>query len=215
MKEKGGRIFAVGDIHGRLRLLDELLAALPLDWSRDKLVFLGDYIDRGPDSKGVIERLLSLEESGLDTVFLKGNHEIMLRDYLEGRNKERFLLNGGKATLRSYALPGQAPGDVSLPQSHLDFMGRLRLYFETNDTIFVHAGLKPGVPLKDQGPEDLLWIREEFFSSGFDWGKTIVFGHTPFEEPFREGRLIGLDTGAGYGGRLTCLVWPDLEFVQV
>ena len=213
--QQKGRIFAVGDIHGQLRMLDELLAAIPLKPKEDLLVFLGDYIDRGPDAKGVVERLMFLERAGFRAVFLKGNHEVMLLDYLRGRNREKFLFNGGFATLQSYARPGQDPGEVSLPQDHLDFIQGLKLYYQTGDTIFVHAGLRPGIPLADQDPADLLWIRDEFFSSGYDWGKTIVFGHTPFREPFLRDRLIGLDTGAAYGGGLTCLILPDREFIRV
>ncbi len=211
----GKRIFAVGDIHGQLGLLDELLAALPLEPEKDELVFLGDYIDRGPDPRGVLERLIILEKAGFKAVFLKGNHEAMLLDYLAGRGRNKFLFNGGTATLQSYSSSGRDIGEVSLPPEHLDFIRRLKLYYETGDTIFVHAGLRPGLPLEDQDPEDLIWIRDEFFSSEYDWGKTIVFGHTPFGEPFVGGRLIGLDTGAGYGGRLTCLVLPEKEFIQV
>ncbi len=213
--EPGGRIFAVGDIHGQLGLLDKLLAAIDLEPKTDLMVFLGDYLDRGPDPRGVLERLILLEKAGFPAVFLKGNHEAMLLDYLVGQKEARYLFNGGTATLQSYALPGQGLEDVSIPKEHLDFIKRLRLYYQTGDTIFVHAGLRPGISLKDQDPEDLIWIRDEFFSSGYDWGKTIVFGHTPFGEPFRAGRLIGLDTGAGYSGNLTCLVLPDQEFIQV
>ena len=210
-----GRIFAVGDIHGQLKLLDRLLAQLPLEPKEDLLVFLGDYVDRGPDPKGVLERLMFLDKSGFNTVFLKGNHEVMLLDYFSGRNRERFLFNGGYTTLQSYARPGQDPMEAELPPDHLEFINGLELYFETQDAIFVHAGLRPGIPLKDQDPEDLLWIRDEFFSSGYDWGKAVVFGHTPFGKPFRKDRLIGLDTGAAYGGGLTCLMLPDLEFFHV
>ena len=205
----------MGDIHGRLELLDKLLARLDLDQERDELVFLGDYIDRGPDSKGVIERLMLLEKEPLGTVFLRGNHEAMLLDYLAGKRKDLFLFNGGIATLRSYARPGQDLEEVAPPPAHLDFIRRLKLYYQSGETIFVHAGLRPGIPLEEQDPHDLIWIREEFHSSGYDWGKTIVFGHTPFGEPFVRGRLIGLDTGAGYDGRLTCLVLPEREFIQV
>jgi serine/threonine protein phosphatase 1 len=178
-----GRLLAVGDIH-----------------RNDQVVFLGDYSDRGPDPRGVIDYLLKFRQQCPDTVFLKGNHEAMLLDYLEGRNRLLYLMNGGAVTLDGYS-PG---GRVLLPPEHLDFFRRLRLYFETDEFIFVHAGLRPGTEPADQSPEDLLWIRDEFLESDYDWGKTVVFGHTPLRNPYFSDRRIGLDTGAGHGHSLTC-----------
>lgn len=199
------RELVIGDIHGcndALGRLLELVAPLP----GDRLIFLGDYVDRGPDSRGVIERLIALEESGrYETIFLKGNHEAMLLDYLETGNL-LWLINGGDATLRSYG----CDRTLSLPVAHCDFLGRLRLWYETDTHIFVHAGLRPGLPLQEQREEDILWIRGDFLDTPGGWGKTVVYGHTPTPEPrFGHGH-IGIDTGAVYrhpgrSGYLTCL----------
>jgi len=210
-----GRIWAIGDIHGQLARLEELFQLISLDPDQDELVFMGDYIDRGPDSKGVIDRLLALKKSGLKATFLKGNHEEMfLKDFLTGANPQLYLYNGGLATLKSYAQPGQDPLEARPPAEHMDFLENLNLYYRRGGYLFAHAGLKPGQPLEDQDSHDLLWIREEFFLVSHDWPEKVVFGHTPFREPFRRGKLFGIDTGAAYGGRLTCLVLPDEKFIQ-
>jgi len=206
----------VGDIHGHLAKLEALLERLPLDAETDELVFLGDYVDRGPDSKGVIERLLGLVRAGYKTSFLRGNHEQMLLDYvLRGQNRDLYLFNGGLTTLRGYAQPGQSPLLARPPAEHLAFLTGLRFFLRRPGTIFVHAGLRPDRPLEEQEERDLLWIREEFFEPDRDWPERVVFGHTPFQEPFRKGRLFGLDTGAAYGGPLTCLILPEEEYLQV
>jgi len=193
------RLLAVGDIHGCLdpleRLLDEVRPT-----ARDQLVFLGDYIDRGPDSCGVVECLLRLQRRLPQTVFLKGNHEQMLLDFLQGRQTALYLYNGGDATLASYRQRGlDGP-----PPSHREFFHQLRLRFVCGDFIFVHAGLRPGVPVAAQTEEDLLWIRDTFLDSRYSWGKTVVFGHTPLPRPLERPERLGLDTGAVYGRRLTC-----------
>jgi serine/threonine protein phosphatase 1 len=181
-----GRLFAVGDVHGHLAKLEALLAKLPLVKEEDDLVFLGDYIDRGPDSRGVVDRLLELRAQGFRLTCLTGNHEAMLLDhYLHHHGLELWLANGGLATLRSYARPGQDPLIARPPQEHLVFYGDLELIHRAQGTIFVHAGLRPGVALEEQDPQDLLWIREEFFLGENDRPERIVFGHTPFREPFR------------------------------
>lgn len=195
-----GRLLAVGDIHGCLEALKTLLERVaPQD--EDQVVFLGDYIDRGPDSYGVVEYLIDFSRQFPHTVFLKGNHEAMLLDFISGRDHLAFLANGGRSTLDSYALHS---GDT-LPEQHLEFFHKLRLYYETPEFIFVHAGLRPGVAPSQQKEEDLLWIREAFLEDDYDWGKTVVFGHTPqLQGPLKKPGRLGLDTGAVYGRALTC-----------
>ena len=206
-----GKIFAVGDVHGCVDKLKTVLGMIKLDWDRDMMVFLGDYVDRGPDSRGVIELLLNLKKRHGDRlIFLKGNHEWMFMQFLKGEEQDFFLQNGGIETLESYSLE---KGKTDIPQSHLDFLDNLDLYFETQDYIFVHAGLRSNIPISEQSPEDLLWIRSPFLKSSYDWGKRVIFGHTPFSFPFIEANKVGIDTGAVYGGRLTCLMLPDFEFI--
>ncbi len=194
-----GRLLAVGDIHGCLDHLQRLLDRVEPQ-ADDQVVFLGDYIDRGPDGKGVIDSLLEFGRRFPQTVFLKGNHEAMLLDFLAGRNQMLYLYNGGGTTLESY----QQGVGVRIPKAHLDFLETLRTSFETEDFIFVHAGLRPGRSLAEQEERDLLWIRDEFIDSDYDWGRTVVFGHTPLPEPLFSDNKIGLDTGAVYDRVLTC-----------
>jgi serine/threonine protein phosphatase 1 len=206
------RIFAVGDIHGCHDRLLDLLDRIPLDWSRDQLVFMGDYIDRGPQSFEVVQHLIELQERRPSTVFLKGNHEQMLADYLSGKDRMTYLYNGGQQTLDSYLRRASAPGRYPIPEAHLRFFESLRLMFETENYIFVHAGLRKGVPLERQRTEDLLWIREHFIDTRPAFEKRVVFGHTPFDEPRVEPNKIGIDTGAVYGNKLTCVQLPEEEF---
>jgi len=212
------RIFAIGDIHGCLHHLEQLIAKLPIRKDKDLLVFIGDYIDRGPDSKAVVDYVLDLRESLCPIVCLLGNHEQMFLDYLSGRNEDTFLYNGGRETLASYGFTGHriiSPAD--LPPEHLSFFQDLQHHYETGEFIFVHAGLRPGVPLSGQGLADLLWIRFDFIRSDYDFGKTVIFGHTPLSRtlPFYGTQKVGIDTGAVYGGRLTCLELPEMRVYQV
>ena len=193
-----GRLLAVGDIHGCLHQLETLMGQIKPTAS-DQVVFLGDYVDRGPNSRGVIDYLIAFGKRFPKTVFLKGNHEEMFLDFIAGRNQLLYYTNGGESTLANY-LDGSR---LRIPQSHLDFLEVLRLYHETERHIFVHAGLRPGLPLKAQNPKDLLWIREEFLQSTYDWGKTVVFGHTPQSGILLQPKRIGLDTGAVYGRTLS------------
>ena len=204
-------ILAVGDIHGRLDMLNWLLEELlPTQPASTQLVFLGDYIDRGGQAKEVVDTLIQLQAQRPETVFLMGNHEQMLLDVLDGRDSLGFLLNGGEATLRSYGLD---PRQVErIPVEHRRFIASLRLYYDTPEYIFVHAGLRPGLPLNEQSPHDLLWIRDEFFCSDHDFGRKVIFGHTPFPQPIQRPNLIGIDTGAVFGNRLTCLKLPEEKF---
>jgi serine/threonine protein phosphatase 1 len=205
------RIFAVGDIHGCHDKLRDLLGRIPIDWSRDRLVFMGDYIDRGPQSFEVVEHLIGLQERHPEVVFLKGNHEQMLSDYLAGKDRMLYLYNGGQQTLESYLRNGAA-GQFPIPPRHRRFFDELRLFYETESYIFVHAGLRGDTPLTEQGPEDLLWIREEFIDSPHSFGKQVVFGHTPFDRPLVQANKIGIDTGAVFGNKLTCVQLPDEIF---
>lgn len=211
------KIFAIGDIHGCLTKLQKLMDLLPLDPRRDTLVFLGDYIDRGPDSKGVIDYLLELKQKVANVVFLSGNHEQMfLNYYLHNKGRELYLLNGGESTIISYGRAGLKDGrNMNVPESHLKFFTSLRISYETDDYLFVHAGLKPGVPRENQDTEDMLWIRREFTDADEDFGKTVVFGHSSQDEPLLEEHKIGIDTGAVYGGKLTAIELPARKIYQV
>jgi serine/threonine protein phosphatase 1 len=197
--QEEGRLLAVGDIHGCLDHLQRLLARVE-PTQADRLVFLGDYIDRGPDSRGVLDGLITLGRRFPRSVFLRGNHEQMFLDFLAGRDQLTFIYNGGLATLESYR---EAAG-VRVPKEHVDFLKGLPASFETERFIFVHAGLRPGLPLAEQREQDLLWIRDEFLESDYDWGKTVVFAHTPLAQPLWQPGRIGLDTGAVFGRVLTC-----------
>lgn len=212
------RIFAVGDIHGCLDHLQQLIRMLPIRKEKDLLVFIGDYIDRGFDSQGVVEYVRHLRENLCETICLLGNHEQMFLDYLKGQNEEMFLYNGGLETLVSYGLHGRKKVSTDdLPPGHLAFFQDLQPYYENDDFILVHAGLRPGIPLSDQSLDDLLWLRFEFIKSDYDFGKTVIFGHTPLSKtlPFYGTKKVGIDTGAVYGGRLTCLELPEMRLYQV
>jgi len=198
-------IYAIGDIHGCLDPLRRLMEKIHLS-EADELVFIGDYIDRGPDSKGVIDYLLTLR--GRYT-FLMGNHERMFLDFLQGKDRFLFLYNGGTETLESYGGVGK------IPAAHLDFLNRLLLYYETDDHLFVHGGIRPGIPIQEQDSKDLLWIREEFYAYPGRYPKTVVFGHTPMREVLMEVDRIGIDTACVYGNKLTCLILPSRQVIQV
>jgi len=195
------RLLAIGDIHGCLDLLDGLLDRI-VPTSDDILVFLGDYIDRGGDSPGVIDLLLELQKQFPATVFLKGNHEQMLLQYLAGSLDLGYLMNGGITTLQQY----EHRGTPRLPDHHLEFLNRLQISYVRHEHIFVHAGLKPGRPLARQTEDDMLWIRHEFLAhpNPCEWDKVIVHGHTPQETISFTSCRIGLDTGAVYGRQLSC-----------
>lgn len=213
-----GKIFAIGDIHGCADRLDRLMEKIPVD-EEDTLVFIGDYIDRGPDPRGVVDRILRIRETHRNVVCLTGNHEQLFLDYyVRGRGEETFLYNGGMSTLISYGFrPGGARDDLRIPSEHQAFYEGLPIFFETSDYIFVHAGLRPGIPLAGQSAFDLVWIREEFIYSDYDFGKRVIFGHTPlsFDYPYNDVRKIGVDTGAVYGGRLSCVELPECRLYQV
>lgn len=206
------QIYAIGDIHGCIDKLQRLLERIDIDWARDMLVLMGDYIDRGPRSYEVLDFLITLQKKYPNTIFLKGNHEAMFLDFLSGVHPLTFLYNGGQQTIDSYYRHNAGRNPLSIPKEHLDFLNSLVLCHETEDYIFVHAGMRPGVPPAHQKAEDLMWIREPFISTRTDFGKTIVFGHTPFPEPLIQPDKIGIDTGAVYGNQLTCVRLPDMTF---
>ena len=220
---EGLRIYAIGDIHGRADLLDQVLlridahqAALPA--VRPVEIFLGDYIDRGPASQEVLNRLITRSRIR-ETVFLKGNHEFVVQEFL----KDPTILNewrhyGGLETLMSYGVTPSADMDLAeqtrlatifgqaLPLRHRLFLGDLQSSFTCGDYFFVHAGVRPGIPLAKQREEDLLWIREEFLLCEDDFDKIVVHGHTPVREPDIRPNRINIDTGAYATGHLTCLM---------
>jgi serine/threonine protein phosphatase 1 len=206
------KIFVVGDIHGCFDKLCALMDKIPINFNRDQLIFIGDYIDRGSSSLEVVDYLVDLKKKLPDTIFLKGNHEDMLENYLDGSDRFTYLLNGGQRTLDAYLNRPNNPGEYPVPPAHLKFFKSLHLYYQTDDYIFVHAGLRKKVPLESQKTVDLLWIRDEFIFSDFDFGKRVIFGHTPFKEPLVQTNKIGIDTGAVYGNRLTCLQLPEIKF---
>jgi serine/threonine protein phosphatase 1 len=208
------RIFAIGDIHGCYDRLKTLMGKIPIDCSRDTLVFIGDYIDRGPHSVEVVDYLIHLKKRVPEVIFLKGNHEDMLDKFLTGADRFTYLLNGGQQTLDSYLTKPVQSEFFPIPPDHMEFFKSLRLFYETEEFIFVHAGLRPRVPLKSQNTEDLLWIRNKFVSTKYDFGKRVIFGHTPLKKPLVEPNKIGIDTGAVYGNVLTCVQLPDIVFFK-
>jgi serine/threonine protein phosphatase 1 len=206
------RIFVIGDIHGCFDKLCALMDKIPINFNRDQLIFIGDYVDRGSGSLPVVDYLIDLKKRVPGIIFLKGNHEDMLQNYLDGSDRFTYLLNGGQRTLDEYLNRPNNPAKYPVPSAHLEFFNSLHLYYQTDDYIFVHAGLRKKVPLESQKKIDLLWIRDEFISTDFDFGKRVIFGHTPFKEPLVHTNKIGIDTGAVYGNRLTCVQLPEIEF---
>lgn len=219
----GLRVYAIGDIHGRLDLLNRLLSLINADIAqfpaiRPLFVFLGDYIDRGHWSRETIDRLI--EHAGEhQSVFLKGNHELIAISCLSDRTKiDQWLRLGGVETLSSYGVAPdlfanceQGAGTQlafhnALPQSHFRFFRNLQESFSSGDFFFAHAGVKPDVDLEHQTEKDLLWIRHEFLSSSRDFGKIVIHGHTPTPEIELRSNRINIDTGAFATGRLSCLV---------
>jgi serine/threonine protein phosphatase 1 len=213
------RTFVIGDIHGCADEAAYLLDAIAPS-AEDTVVFLGDYVDRGPASKNVIDRLVRLRREGPQCVFLKGNHEDMFLGFLGkgGHYGDSFFNNGGEATLRSYGLEGRPGSDLAerLPPDHLEFLLSLQMSWRQEDLFCVHAGLAPLQSLEDQESEDMLWIRDEFVSSPHEFPFTILFGHTPHREvlldlPYK----VGMDTGLVYWNKLSCLEWSQKQLYQI
>ena len=214
------RIYAIGDIHGRLDLLQRAIEAIRRDVDARGpaalTVTLGDYIDRGPDSCGVLD-CLAANPFPMPLVALKGNHEYMLATFLaDPAAGTHWTDNGGLATLRSYGVNLRGPLTpnfataraalrAAMPPAHVAFLRALKLSFSRGGYFFCHAGVRPGVPLERQSEEDLLWIREPFLLSARDFGQVVVHGHTPVAEPEVLPNRIGIDTGAYFSERLTCV----------
>ena len=212
------KIFAIGDIHGCLEKLKELMDKLVIDNEKDTLVFIGDYIDRGKSGKEVVDYVLHLKSKYKNVICLLGNHEQLFMQYLDGLDEGLYLGNGGISNLSSYEIflsDNIKERKKKVPAEHLKFFESLLPYYETNDYIFVHAGIRPGLPLAEQTLDDLLWIRNEFIENGKDFDKLVIFGHTPLIIPLIEKNKIGIDTGVVYGGKLTCVELPKLEIYQV
>jgi serine/threonine protein phosphatase 1 len=220
----GLRAYAVGDIHGRFDLLERLYGQIRRDLqeeppTRSVEIFLGDYLDRGEQSCQVVEWMISAEPACDDRICLLGNHEDMLLQALADPSAmQHWLRNGGLETVLSYKpIPrhimagmtlskAHAEFRAAMPDTHLGFLRGLRRSAELGDYLFVHAGLRPGRTVEGQDPEDLIWIREPFHSSSFDFGRIVVHGHTPVVAPEVRPNRINIDTGAVFTGRLTCLV---------
>ncbi len=210
------KVFAIGDIHGCASELKKLLKKLPLDLN-STVVFLGDYVDRGPDSQGVIQTIIELQNH-YDVVPLLGNHEDMMREFLRDPSSTLagfFILNGGSATLASYVTEGN---HYEVPDAHVHFLNNLQLYYETDTHFFVHAGV-PNVQLKKMDHEahknEMLWIRNPFLSSSFKWEKIIVHGHTPCDEVEITKNRINLDTGCVFEGCLSAIEVNSGQIYQV
>lgn len=220
------RVYAIGDIHGRadlLQKLHELILDDAADAGRDAkkfAIYLGDYVDRGLQSKEVIDILLDSSLPDFETVYLKGNHDDQFLEFMDDTGAgEDWLKIGGDATVYSYGV--RIPQDVapamrlmfiqrelrnSVPKSHMEFLSKLELTKEIGDYFFVHAGINPARPLNKQIPEDLLWIRNEFLDSEVNFGKVVVHGHSMTRELDIRDNRIGIDTGAYISNKLTCLV---------
>ena len=218
----GVRVYAIGDVHGRADLLQSLLTVIDADLARSAPrraihVFLGDYIDRGPDSRRVLDLLIARSRSH-ETVCLKGNHEVFLLEVLQDPTRlQEWRHYGGLLTLVSYGItPTMSPTAEeqvelidglkrAIPPEHLAFVQQLPSSFTCGDFFFVHAGVKPGIPLERQRDEDMLWIREEFLACEEHFGKYVVHGHTPVSAPDIRSNRINIDTGAYATGNLTLL----------
>lgn len=220
---EGGRAYAIGDVHGRLDLLEELLERVEADNrargpAKTWLVFLGDLVDRGPDSRGVIQRLLERPPSFARVIYLQGNHEEFLLRVLEGDSGvvQHWLAYGGAECAESYGVtPGWTLNATSeaiaerlaerVPAAHVEFLREMADSFRFGDYLFVHAGIRPGVELDRQTSKDLRWIREGFLDDQTDHGVIVVHGHTIVERPEQHPNRIAIDTGAYRYGTLTAI----------
>jgi serine/threonine protein phosphatase 1 len=222
-------IYAIGDIHGQIHQLDRVLTLIEADGGpAAQIVFLGDYTDRGPDSRAVLDTLIDGRDRGRNWTFLKGNHDRMFEWFMADppRHDHYLMLNlywlherlGGDTTLASYGVDasGQrrekdvsADARAAVPQAHMDFLATLSLTHDEAGLLFVHAGIRPDIAIADQTEEDLLWIRQEFHNHKDPHPKLIVHGHTVISAATHYGNRVNLDTGAGYGDPLTAAVFED------
>ncbi|WP_262693203.1 metallophosphoesterase family protein [Kordiimonas aquimaris] len=226
---EGELVYAIGDVHGRFDLLEQLIGMMESDWqsrsdiSKCHVVFLGDYVDRGFQSKEVIECLVSIDLDWATVVCLQGNHEAMMFDFIKNPSEnEGWLHFGGLATLASYGVRireneigdrdlvrAASEFDDALPESHKSFIKSLPLQHQIGDYLFVHAGLRPEVALTEQDTADMLFIRHEFTESDYDFGVKVVHGHTGVQNPTLKHNRIAVDTTAYATGRLTAAVLVD------
>jgi serine/threonine protein phosphatase 1 len=227
--KEGARAYAVGDVHGRLDLLDRLLAMIEADIAarprkRSFVVFLGDLIDRGPASAGVVERLRTWRPDGVRPIFLAGNHEEVLLRILAGEEGilPSWLTFGGAECLESYSVDAEALKRLderaaitkvreAVPRAHREFFEGFGDTFRFGDYLFVHAGIRPGVVVEEQDVKDLRWIREPFLTDAKEHGFVVVHGHTICESVEERSNRIGIDTGAYRSGNLTALGIEDAE----
>ena len=222
------RVYAVGDLHGCAAQLDLLHGAIGHDalrapQARKVIVYLGDYVDRGPDSRGVLARLLAPAPPGCERIFLMGNHEAMMLAALAPGAPAAtigfWLQNGGRQTLASYGADAARPASWQglIPPDQYAFLQALRTAWSAGGYLFAHAGIRPGIAPEAQTEEDLLWIREPFLSSDAPHEAVVVHGHTPEDNaPVVRANRVGLDTGAVLGGPLSCGVFEGdrLGFLQ-
>jgi serine/threonine protein phosphatase 1 len=223
----GTVIYAIGDIHGRLDLLMDLESMIVRDAAsrhadRRVIVYLGDYVDRGYQTRGVLDHLLADGPDGFERVFIRGNHEAFLLRFLGDSSVARqWFSNGGVETLMSYGVESSMSAEDApwvqgefrhaFPETHRAFLESMPVIHREGGYAFVHAGVRPGVTLDEQDPDDLLWIRSEFLDDTADHGAVIVHGHTVVEAPVDRPNRIGVDTGAYATGRLTCVVLQGHE----
>jgi serine/threonine protein phosphatase 1 len=216
----GRRVYAVGDIHGCARQLADLHARIAEDLARRPiaaplLLHIGDYVDRGPDSAEVVARLLNGSPvPGAPMLNLMGNHEHTMLEALAGERAAAtdWRFAGGDPTLRSYGIDPESPREswrTRVPDAHIAFLKRLALMHREGGYVFVHAGVRPGVALAEQGRDDLLRMRQPFLYSEAEFGAVVVHGHTPVKAPVVRHNRIAIDTGAVFGGKLTCVVLED------
>lgn len=209
---------AIGDIHGCVKSLEVLMADLLAHFGTDRTyIFLGDYVDRGPHSKEVVDYLIALDKE-YSCVFLRGNHDAMLLNYVEDNTWLKWFENGGTATMESYR---KALGKEQIPLEHLRFFTNTRLFYDTPEYFFVHSGPPTDQPISESIKNEslyssFLWNRDHLSSTFNQWEKTVIFGHTPVRSPIQEPNMIGIDTGCVYPqfGKLTAVSLPERHFFQ-